>query len=710
MPKRARRKSKTARAPKRKRTEKRDKEYKRFIDETTEDEEEEEEDSLCSPLFPFPRVPVAAPSSTSVPVIEGEESVTEESDEEKGKEDRSGIKEMAGERVDERDAATQATETTTTTAAAAAAATTAKATKTTTKAASKTASKTKAKAKTKTVTSAANATSTNGSTAKKRSNEASANIVASDESAAVEHSSPSPVASQESQKPAPKPVKAKKTTSDFVLLFEKEMLRFIGSDGEPDPKDFNSFISCVLPVVTKKMRTERCDREIAVFGRKLRLFQVSEELWRNKVMTKYLVIEPHIAYYVIDINNESPEELFFLRSMADKLQSSSENGCPILLCDEGTRVDLASFNYYISDCGFPLDSCMNRIGSDLVCLAIVSLIASLPVSNRDVDLNNFGVLLPNTQFRYIWTLRIGKKLFELSWISHGIVTFMDWGSCEHINVTGDGKHSLSAIFIPDTPLTKAVSGAFFGQSGLYCLLFKILSFVEQSRVQIAACLDNPSGNSKSNSSTLEMEPVICFDDTVKLPADFSQKMTASMAHFGNLLYTNTKTSEDYHEVFTSLSRQMVTLSNKDFFDIPSDSGLVVLRKDLTLVAAVDIAARTLVTRIPCINQADVIGAERFSIVLDGVEVVPMKKPIPFAGFGSFATAGSVVDVNCEIKKIGSEICLYSTRKISYGDEIVFSSVHSRAINRVVTRSYKTICGIIEKELNKIGLQISRCTK
>ena len=131
------------------------------------------------------------------------------------------------------------------------------------------------------------------------------------------------------------------------------------------------------------------------------------------------------------------------------------------------------------------------------------------------------------------------------------------------------------------------------------------------------------------------------------------------------------------EMFDCLGKDICKEVCKDFFDLPSDTGRVALRKDLALIAAIDIDENTTITRMAFTTLACVIPNGREIQFWGEVGCVPVKKFIPFSGLGSFAKKVSPDKSNCIlICDSSGEFHLQSTRKIFSGEEILFTAESS----------------------------------
>ena len=130
------------------------------------------------------------------------------------------------------------------------------------------------------------------------------------------------------------------------------------------------------------------------------------------------------------------------------------------------------------------------------------------------------------------------------------------------------------------------------------------------------------------------------------------------------------------DTFTRIALEMISISDFGYFNTPSDTGLVLLRKDMKLVAVEDIVAGTIVTRIPYTYKGNIIG-QGYPIfkINESITIIPLKKFIPFVGFGGFANVVVVDDekTNCkyQFNIQHKTLDLIAIRNISFGEIIQY---------------------------------------
>ena len=145
-------------------------------------------------------------------------------------------------------------------------------------------------------------------------------------------------------------------------------------------------------------------------------------------------------------------------------------------------------------------------------------------------------------------------------------------------------------------------------------------------------------------------------------------LSRRLSRYGKQLKLGMKRPEDSHKEFHNLYDHFACLQSTEFLDVPSDTGLVALQSDLTLVATTFIPEGTMVTHIP------------YTFVRCSIPTVPCRigilallhKFVPFAGFDSFATQfDGPRQINCKVDFRGNESFLSAVKPISFPEPITF---------------------------------------
>jgi len=106
--------------------------------------------------------------------------------------------------------------------------------------------------------------------------------------------------------------------------------------------------------------------------------------------------------------------------------------------------------------------------------------------------------------------------------------------------------------------------------------------------------------------------------------------------------------------FNSIYRPFLT----PFYPIPSDTGLVLLRRDGMLVATKDISPNSVVTYVTVTNRIHAIDqVQNPVIMIDMVAATIIKKLTPFGGFGAFAKWAST-KTNCSVSRLSARKKLF----------------------------------------------------
>ena len=113
-----------------------------------------------------------------------------------------------------------------------------------------------------------------------------------------------------------------------------------------------------------------------------------------------------------------------------------------------------------------------------------------------------------------------------------------------------------------------------------------------------------------------------------------------------------------------LPSEFSKLQLREFYNIPSDFGRVLLRKDGKLIAMVSIEPGNFITHVP-ITKCETFGNPR--IWSGSIKGQVVKKTSPFCGFGGFVQWGTAKESNCKLQEvshsINHSIILVALRKI-----------------------------------------------
>ena len=99
------------------------------------------------------------------------------------------------------------------------------------------------------------------------------------------------------------------------------------------------------------------------------------------------------------------------------------------------------------------------------------------------------------------------------------------------------------------------------------------------------------------SSILEVAPCPISEASNSMEHELAL-LSRRLSRYGKQLKLGMKRPEDSHKEFHNLYDHFACLQSTEFLDVPSDTGLVALQSDLTLVATTFIPEGTMVTHIP----------------------------------------------------------------------------------------------------------------
>ena len=167
------------------------------------------------------------------------------------------------------------------------------------------------------------------------------------------------------------------------------------------------------------------------------------------------------------------------------------------------------------------------------------------------------------------------------------------------------------------------------------------------------------------SSILEIAPCPISEASNSMEHELAL-LSRRLSRYGKQLKLGMIRPEDSHKEFHNLYDHFACLQSTEFLDVPSDTGLVALQSDLTLVATTFIPEGTMVTHIP------------YTFVRCSIPTIPCRigilallhKFVPFAGFDSFATQfDGPRQINCKVDFRGNESFLSAVKPISFREPI-----------------------------------------
>ena len=490
------------------------------------------------------------------------------------------------------------------------------------------------------------------------------------------------------QKSDPMVVSTKPTSSRRVIKgmgiheFESEMAKLFGLQYET--MTLEAFVNMISKDVLRKrimmleeqLTTFKHDRVLNICGRNIYLIEKKVIPRKSKTLIKYRVYDNILAYCIYFVANLIPNELHFLRSIRKNLQVSDSYGCPMIVYDEcptegGTtmRRSDVTCNYYITDAGINLNGIRGVDNPrEIMILCLISLFVTLPFVHFDCHLGNICISNTNIRYTYIWTIKIGTKVYELTWIAYGLVTVIDWNTSD---VSSTRRKETDSFFIPHSIYTSGFQ-MFYpgGEIGIILLLGKLFTLVDPKFFEIR-CMETSTSGSNCNDSTfssiLEVVPCATSDNSILEDEAFKRRLNTKFNRCG-LAILQGKLKE---QVFEELHKYIDELNITPYFNVPSDTGFVALRQDSCLVALTNISTGTKVTAVPYTSVKNLIHVGRQIFTNFQGTFVALKKFIPFAGMGFFAHEITKADeANCRINFKSGEFFLEAIKDIKVFDKIV----------------------------------------
>ena len=310
-------------------------------------------------------------------------------------------------------------------------------------------------------------------------------------------------------------------------------------------------------------------------------------------------------------------------------------------------------------------------------LSLLATLCSVGCIQADLHDRNICLYQSETSFDYRWTIRVLSHLFEFTWTSHGMVVVIDW---EHATFPKSTSFSSTSSSSSSTSLSiweakignlreygVNIDGFFTGEQGMLTLLHHLLTYFDASLLHVKYCrLTEYEKVQTTVTSLLEVFPTLqakdlSFDE--KTMNRWNRIMSTSGKNFKSQKFLTKNDIGTFQNLFEQFSDHM----SKDFYDIPSDTGLVVLTKKGKLVATKPIEVGEVITHVP-ITRCETFSNWRVWVA--SIQGTMVKKASPFCGFGGFVQQGEEKVSNCTIQPEGRTVCLVATKRIAAEEEIV----------------------------------------
>ena len=444
---------------------------------------------------------------------------------------------------------------------------------------------------------------------------------------------------------------AKREDERNIHYFERLMCHCLKIEyDEKNPKELKDFLKFIVPKLMERKElpkpSDTIEEELNVFnngGRARKVYidkngvtMIKERT--GKVLKKFFVMESLVSYELYQVLNFVPDEHTFLVDHQYKLQFQDGYGYPLLLGSQ-EEGDSQVVRYFISDCGTSMDKYRKPYNEDIMTLTVIATICSLPVRYTDYHDGNTCIYQPDELFNFIWSLKLDEFIFEFSWTTYGLVQIIDWDGYFNGGVDSRNEEEECCIIIPSSLsfIRKEFPSVYIGKLGMIVLLEKIITVLKIKNGISLKCRTTTCNKKKRITSIIQVYPCM-RSPTNQIPSMKLNSLSSKMDHYSRQFIVKSG-YEDLKDMgtFTKIASEMVSMSDMGYFNIPSDTGLVLLRKDMKLIAVKDIVVGTIVTRIPYTLQGNIIGQgyPSFQINKD-LSIILLKKILPFIGFGGFA--------------------------------------------------------------------------
>lgn len=515
-------------------------------------------------------------------------------------------------------------------------------------------------------------------------------------------------------------IKSTFATEPNLRFFEHVMCAILGLKLKQSLKlsDFVQFLllqNCSSPV------EHISSGQIDILGRRVDVTSSERRSSSHKEIVRLQLVDDNISASVFQISSPSTCEFYFYNSIKELVRSGDISGVPLMVSG---KEESGHAQFVIPDYGYSLRDYISTYSCDksLLTLSLLATCCCLPANHMDSHDGNVCIYLHNTPFRYNWTLQTTTFVIELSWINNGILTFIDW---EHYKEAGTKASSSTASWVykrdgwkmeiqsNSLGLTRL---SLSGEDGLWQLLHTVLQTIPKEKGLSVKYVQNTLYERNPVATLLQVFPEYPPADVSKpllgIPEQFLNRWNQRMSDHGGKFKAKTSLSardlrclkELYFQIINQGTQVPHTL--RSVCPIPSDTGLVCLKCDNTLIANADIAPGAIVTYLPTARKIRPLTPEinpYFEISVHSATVI--RKIAPFVGFGGFTKWGPVEEANCTISIESPEsklhlFALRAVRTIIKGEEIVCKNTFLR--NGHTTAAINdSIDGLIKEVRKKI---------
>ena len=368
--------------------------------------------------------------------------------------------------------------------------------------------------------------------------------------------------------------------------------------------------------------------------------------------------------------------------------------------------------YYLPDYGETLNdlrATFTGLKMDALVLTLLATKATAPCNHPDGVMQNICLYKKHIVFNYTWSFTIDNYLIKVKWQHNGILMPIDWAPTARTsrtlklsssvlqNQTQEVTFSQSLYDFIRDPYQKPYS--FIGTDGFIGLMLEAL---RRGKSVISECtLYNIENKTKKSLSILEIEPA--FVSVQETNNRVSAAVTTMCAKLNKEMTQKKLDQATLHEKLKAIYNKMLLYRAPDDC-VPSDTGKVYYLGG-KLYAAQDISPKELITKFPTARLGNIGGSHQV-VCVGSTMKVPLRLMLPFGGFGGFVRVTTKKEeANCDWRYNNLSLCLYSTKSITRGAEIViFGEEREATRQELLASSINSVCDYLSKIHHKQGIE------